>query len=153
MDTEEFKRRLRALALREGMTFSTFATLRLPDRCVLLTTIVRCFDPAAIYRERDVNQILKKWLASAGAMFETDHVNVRRWLVDTNVLMRTPDCAEYRLHPDIGERDDIERAPDVRAVDADALVAATRQSALEKRAHRKADWLARAPGAEHGKRG
>src|SRR6185436_19542469 len=142
MDTQEFERRLRALALREGMTFSTFATLRRSDRTVLLTTIVRCFDPEAVYRERDVNEILKQWLASAGAMVETDHVNMRRWLVDTNVLVRTPDCAEYRLHPGIAQRDDIEPAPDVAAIDAGAVVLAARQSARETRARRKAEWLA-----------
>jgi hypothetical protein len=153
MDTQEFERRLRALALREGMTFATFATLRRPDRSVLLTTIVRRFDPDAVYREHDVNEILKQWLASAGAMVETDHVNIRRWLVDTNVLARTPDCAEYRLHPSIAGRDDIEPATEVGMIDAGAVVLATRQSARETRAKRKAAWLAQTEDPKNAKRG
>ena len=143
MNAPEFERRLRALARRDGMTFSSFATLGDPDRAVLVDTIVRRFDPDAVYSERDVNRILKQWLAGAGAMVETDHVNVRRWLVDTQVLARTPDCAEYRLCPESHALLGGEDAAAIRKIDADRLVAGTREEARAKRAQRKAAWLAR----------
>ena len=99
MNAIEFERRLRKLAVRDGMTFSTLITLDDGDRAVLRTTMLARFDPAAVYTERQVNERLKAWLTGVGSMIETDHVNLRRLLVDTLVLTRTSDCAEYRVHP------------------------------------------------------
>ncbi len=141
MNVVEFERRLRSLALREGLTFATFATLNEADRAVLQTTILQRFDPQATWSERQVNEILKAWLASVGAMMETDHVHLRRWLIDTQVLARTADCAEYRVHPALAERSDIVRDAAVAALNAAAVVTETRRSACERRAARKAQWL------------
>jgi hypothetical protein len=38
--------------------------------------------------EREVNEILKHWLAREGAMLATDHVELRRMLVDSGLLAR-----------------------------------------------------------------
>ena len=97
MTATEFERRLRKLAVREGMTFATFNLLDEPDRAVLRATIVACFEAGAVYTERAVNERLKGWLAGVGRMITTDHVSLRRLLVDTQVLTRTPDCADYRV--------------------------------------------------------
>ena len=149
MDTAEFERRLRALAKRDGLTFATFATLPPADRAVLVTTIVQRFEVDAVYREREVNERLKGWLSGAGAMIETDHVHIRRWLVDTGVIVRTPDCAEYRLSvPAAAERAALPEG--TAALDPAAVVAATRREATEARSRRKAEWLARAPAAGAG---
>ena len=149
MDTAEFERRLRALAKRDGLTFATFTTLPAADRAVLVATIARSFDVDAVYREREVNERLKSWLSAAGAMIETDHVHVRRWLVDTGVMVRTPDCAEYRLSAATAA--DRAVLPDgIAALDAAAIVAATRREATEARSRRKAEWLARGPAAGAG---
>jgi hypothetical protein len=147
MTSTEFERRLRALAKRDGMTFSTLATLSPADRAVVVNTILRHFEPGATYGERDVNERLKAWLARGGAMFETDHVHVRRWLIDTAILVRTSDCAAYNVHPDLTGRADIERGDDVAALDVDAIVAETRTDARERRAARKSEWLKRAGSA------
>ena len=147
MNAEEYERRLRALAKREGLTFATLATLPPVDRATVLTTIVHCFDPDAVYRERDVNALLKAWLAGAGAMFETDHVHVRRWLVDLQVLNRTSDCAEYRLDPSVPERVDVAHDPAIARLDPDRIVAAARLEARAVREQRKSAWLERAHGA------
>jgi hypothetical protein len=152
MNADEFERRLRALAKRDGLTFATFATLPADDRTVLLTTIVLRFDPGTTYTERGVNELLKEWLAGAGAMVETDHVHVRRWLVDLQVLTRTSDCAEYRLHPDAQRRTDIVREPDVARLDPDAIVTAARREQREAREQRKTAWLKRTAGAGDAKR-
>ena len=151
MNAQEFERRLRQLARREGMTFATFATLPPDDRAVLLTTIVLRFNAQTTYREREVNELLKAWLAGAGAMVETDHVHVRRWLVDLQVMARTPDCAEYRLNAETAERTDIVREPDVARLDPDAIVSAARKQDREMRAQRKDAWLKRAAGAANAK--
>lgn len=140
MDTNEFERRLRALARREGLTFATFATLPQPDRRVLVATIAGKFDAGRSYREGEVNEVLKAWLSTAGAMIETDHVHIRRWLVDTGVLTRTSDCAEYRLGAAANEEP---IAPGAAGLDGAAIVPATRREAADNRARRKAEWLAR----------
>jgi hypothetical protein len=144
MDTAEFERRLRALAKRDGLTFATFATLPAADRAVLVATIAQSFAVDAVYREREVNERLKSWLSAAGAMIETDHVHVRRWLVDTGVMVRTPDCAEYRLSAATAA-DRAVLPGGIAALDAAAIVAATRREATEARSRRKTEWLARAP--------
>jgi len=38
--------------------------------------------------EREVNDALRAWLAGAGAMLATDHVELRRWLVDCRLVTR-----------------------------------------------------------------
>ena len=143
MDAVEFERRLAALARREGLTFSTLVSLPPPDRAVLVATIVRGFDAAAVYREREVNDVLRAWLGGAGAMVETDHVHIRRWLVDTCVLARTSDCAEYRLSPLPADLSRLVADPAIAALDAPRIVAATREALAAERARRKAEWLAR----------
>jgi hypothetical protein len=143
MDANEFERRLVALARREGLTFSTLVSLPPADRDVLVATIVRAFDATAVYRERDVNDILRNWLAGEAAMLETDHVHVRRWLVDTGVLTRTSDCAEYRLAPPSGAIAAIVDDPAIAALDPAGIVHTTREAMAAERARRKAEWLAR----------
>ena len=83
-----FAERLQKLALREGMTFATLATLGARDRAAVLATIMARFDPPVVYAERDVNERLEGWLAGEGANIETDHVTLRRWLVDTAAQSR-----------------------------------------------------------------
>lgn len=143
MTTTEFERRLRKLALREGMTISTFAGLGEADRAVLRATILARFEAAAVYTERQVNERLKAWLAGAGSMVETDHVNLRRLLIDTQVLARTADCAEYRVNP--GASALLPAALSVQ--DADAIVAGARRDQQAQRAARKEAWLRQAGGA------
>jgi hypothetical protein len=39
-------------------------------------------------REDEVNRRLSDWLANIGAMVQTDHVELRRWLVEAGYLAR-----------------------------------------------------------------
>ena len=142
MTATEFERRLGKLALREGMTFASFISLGGADRAVLNATILAHFDADAAYNEREVNEELKAWLAGAGSMIATDHVSLRRLLVDTQALARTADCAEYRLQ----QRPATGLAADLAALDAEAIVANARRADAERRAARKAAWLQRADG-------
>ena len=143
MTTTEFEQRLRKLALREGMTISTFAGLGEADRAVLRATILARFEAATVYTERQVNERLKAWLAGAGGMVETDHVNLRRLLIDTQVMTRTADCAEYRIPP--GAIAALPAA--LTAQDADTMVAGARSDRQAQRAARKDAWLRQAGGA------
>ncbi|MEP7083471.1 MAG: DUF2087 domain-containing protein, partial [Betaproteobacteria bacterium] len=110
------------------------------DRAALRASILSRFQPDAVYAEREINARLKDWLAGVGSMIETDHVNLRRLLVDTQVLTRTSDCAEYRVHPAAAA----EMTPEVAAIDAAAVVIDARNEADTRRSARKSAWLKRA---------
>ena len=143
MNAIEFERRLRKLAVRDGMTFATLITLDDGDRAVLRTTMLARFDSSAVYAEREVNERLKAWLAGVGRMIETDHVNLRRLLVDTQVLTRTSDCAEYRVHPEAA----VALSAELAALDAEAIAAGAKSEAETRRSARKAAWLKQAGAA------
>ncbi len=140
----EIEKKLRRLALREGMTFASMIGLAAADRDVLTATILARFDPGSTYTEKQVNEILKGWLGGAGSMLETDHATLRRWLIDTKLMSRTDDCAQYRLDASGIEA----RAPlgEFEALDADAIVIGARTADLERRAARKAAWLKQGAG-------
>ncbi|WP_066943079.1 DUF2087 domain-containing protein [Microtetraspora fusca] len=53
-------------------------------RAVLDHVAARCFDPAAEYDERAVNEKLREWCEGG----EVDHVAVRRYLIDMGILVR-----------------------------------------------------------------
>ena len=146
MTPEEFTRRLSKLALRDGMTFATLATLGVNDRSVVVATIAAKFDPAALYAEPEVNQRLKDWLASIAANVATDHVSLRRWLVDTQVLSRTDECTDYRLAPAaLGRLRDI-----AKSLDCQAIAERVRLEDEQARVARKAAWLQRAGEQRYG---
>ena len=46
--------------------------------------------------ERGANTVLKQFLSTAGAMLDTDHVELRRWLVDTGFVRRSDFGSDYR---------------------------------------------------------
>ena len=87
---ERMKALLRAF-LRDGRL------VRLPAKFsrrkqVLRYLAMRDFRPSARYTERQVNDVLRNWCEGA----ETDHVSVRRYLVDYGILARD-DAGEYWL--------------------------------------------------------
>ncbi len=143
MNRTEYEHRLRQLAVREGMTFATLIGLDEGDRTVLRATILARFDPGAVYSEGEVNERLKVWLTSVGSMIDTDHVNLRRLLVDTQILTRRSDCTEYRVHPAAAAALPAEFA----AIDAAAIVAGARNDTEARRSVRKAAWLKQTGGA------
>ena len=51
------------------------------------------------YREADVNETLKEWLATFSAPYGIDHVTLRRFMVDMQVLTRDRSGSTYHLNP------------------------------------------------------
>lgn len=47
----------------------------------------------------EVNEILYRWLQSAGGMLDVDYVELRRWLVDLKILSRDAYGRAYLLAP------------------------------------------------------
>ena len=54
------------------------------------------FEAEKVYRESEVNAILKDWLATFCAPYGIDHVTLRRHLVDARLLLREKSAASYR---------------------------------------------------------
>lgn len=78
----------RRLCVREALSLGGLQSGRRQDFGVVLAAAALAFDDGATYTEAEVNERLKAWLADPGAMLGTDHVELRRWLVDMRLLER-----------------------------------------------------------------
>ena len=58
------------------------------DRALVLALAACAIESGPTLREDEVNRRLSDWLADVGAMVQTDHVELRRWLVDAGYLAR-----------------------------------------------------------------
>ena len=77
--------RLATLAVKNGVALGL---LNEPDRGLVLALAASAFAAGRNYREAEVNRVLSAWLDGAGAMLRTDHVELRRWLVDAGFIAR-----------------------------------------------------------------
>ena len=67
------------------------------DRDILVQSILLTLDSSRAYSEREINQALRAWRRDVAPAIETDHVTLRRLLVDLGRLERTPDGARYQV--------------------------------------------------------
>ena len=82
--------RLAARVVKDGVSLGLLGDA---DRSLALAA---CALPTGrAHREADVNQLLGHWLEGAGAMLRTDHVELRRWLVDAGFVSRDGFGREY----------------------------------------------------------
>ena len=108
------------------------------DFVVITAAATLAFATGRDYSEREVNALLGEWLAGPGAMLATDHVELRRTLVDCRLLRRD----------DYGRRYGRGAAPQtwqaalaaLAAVDLAAEACAARTTDAQRRAQRKAQW-------------
>jgi len=77
--------RLEALVVKSGVSLGLLSEA---ERALVLALAACAIEPGRPLREDEVNRRLRDWLADAGAMLRTDHVELRRWLVDTACLAR-----------------------------------------------------------------
>ncbi len=85
VSAEEYVTRLKAICLRAaGSGFPR----KQRDRHILFRSIVADLDEGATYSEPKLNAVLKKWIADVGESLGTDHVHLRRHLVDEGYLVR-----------------------------------------------------------------
>ena len=89
--------RFAALAVRTGLSLGVLYSARIGDFHLLLAAASRAFAAGRAYSEREVNDILRRWLAQEGSMLAVDHVELRRWLVDCHVLLRDDYGRAYAL--------------------------------------------------------
>ena len=77
--------RLAALVVKDGISLGLLAE---GDRALVLALAAAAIEPGRAHREADVNRVLESWLAGPGALLRTDHVELRRWLVDAGFVSR-----------------------------------------------------------------
>ena len=85
---QDLLERLRTLAIRQRMSLGVMHSAAPADFALLMAAAAHAFVPGRAYTEPEVNVCLRAWLEGAGAMLDVDHVELRRWLVDTGVLAR-----------------------------------------------------------------
>ncbi|MCC7215883.1 MAG: DUF2087 domain-containing protein [Burkholderiales bacterium] len=145
MDADQAAARFAALAVRRRLSLGVMHSAKPEDFALVLAAAARVFAPVREYRERDVNDLLRAWLADAGAMLDVDHVELRRWLVDTGVLARDGFGRAYALGT---PRADVAAAIAALAPhDPAALSRAACDDEAARRAERKARWAAGVSGA------
>ena len=77
--------RLESLVLKSGLHLGLLSQ---PDRALVLALSACAIEAGPSLREYEVNRRLSDWLADVGAMVQTDHVELRRWLVDGGYVAR-----------------------------------------------------------------
>jgi len=93
--------RLDSLVLKNGLHLGLLAD---DDRSLVLALAAYAIEPAKTLREDDVNRRLRDWLVDVGAMLQTDHVELRRWLVDSGYVARDGWGHAYVRGPEQVER-------------------------------------------------
>ena len=104
------------------------------DQSLLVRLTAARFEAGRDYREAEVNDVVKEWLATFSAEYGIDHVTMRRALVDARLLVRDKSGALYRL--DDAKRDELAQ---LRGVEPAAVMKrAQEEREARKREHRKA---------------
>jgi hypothetical protein len=134
--------RFRRIAIKRGLTPQTLASGRHADFVVVTAAAAVAIDAGRHYSEAEVNARLKDWLAGPGAMLATDHVELRRWLVDCRLVARDGYGRDY-WRPAAPEAWQDALAA-LEGVDLAAEAADAREVDARTRAERKARWKAKA---------
>ncbi len=137
--------RLAHLAQRDGLLLSTLRERDARDFELVLASAALFLPATQLLDERGANGCLKHFLATAGVMLDTDHVELRRWLADLAFIHRSDYGTDYRRG----------HLPAWLASAADTLdserlaqaVSDARNAKASQRAARKAAWLAQQAGA------
>jgi tRNA(adenine34) deaminase len=82
--------------VRQGVHISSLQQKDGRDLELVFATASLYFPADRLLDEHGANAVLKEFLATAGAMLDTDHVELRRWLVDTGFVRRTDFGSDYR---------------------------------------------------------
>jgi tRNA(adenine34) deaminase len=133
--------RLGQLAVRQGVHLSTLQQKDGRDLELVFASATLFFPADKLLDERGANTVLKQFLSTAGAMLDTDHVELRRWLVDTGFVRRSDFGSDYRRGTLPAWLDEAAASLDPHAL-ADAVERAREARGAQREAKRQA-WLAR----------
>jgi len=132
----------RRLSAGQPRSLGDFESGRRADFRVVTAAAALAVDAGRSHTEAQINEALAQWLAGPGALVATDHVALRRCLVDCRLLVRDSYGRQYlRGDGPEGWRDTL---AGLAGVDLAAEAAAALFAEATKRAARKAAWERRA---------
>ena len=140
IDAAGWLERIAQLALRHGVHLSTLQQKAGGDLELLLASAALAFPADSALSEPQANEILKRFLATAGVMVATDHVELRRWMVDAGFLRRSDFGTDYRRGALPAWLGDAAGALDFDRI-ADTVAQARSANERQREARRQA-WLA-----------
>ena len=115
---------------------ATLRNLPLAAFNAVLASAALCVDAGRVLSEREINAALLDWLEHEGAFARTDHVELRRILVDCGLLERDGFGRAYRRREPTPEFAAIFR--ELEGFDVRGAVARTRAEAARARSERAA---------------
>ncbi len=139
------------MTVRTGDTLPTLARLVVkdglclgglpPPQLELLLALVWASMPVGVMSEREVNDVLIRQLAGPATCLDTDHVELRRWLVDAGWLGRDGFGREYlRTARPAMLPDRAAMADELQHVDMWQWVDGVRHDYQERREARRRAW-------------
>ena len=136
--------RLRRLILKSGLALGGLSET---DRALALAVPARALARDAVASEAQVNALLKSSLGAESSFLGTDHVELRRWLVDTRWWQRDAFGRRYERVV-ASELPEVLRTIDAALGDCDlaAWVIGQRDAARAARNQRRHTWEQRQPG-------
>ncbi|MBA2414080.1 MAG: tRNA adenosine(34) deaminase TadA [Burkholderiaceae bacterium] len=140
LSVEGWLQRMEHLALRHGVHLSTLQQKDGRDLEVLFASAMLAFPSDKLLGEQAANTILRHFLETAGVMVATDHVELRRWMVDTGFLQRSDYGTDYRRGTVPAWLADAAKALDIDRI-VDTVVDARTANVTERETRRQA-WLA-----------
>jgi Uncharacterized protein conserved in bacteria (DUF2087) len=116
------------------------------QRALALLVAAQALPLGAAMSEPEVNAALKGCLAGPASFLDTDHVELRRWLVDTGYWRRDGFGRSYERTPDADLQPGLLEAIDqvrgfIGGVALSAWIAERRADAQAQRAARRAAWV------------
>ncbi|GIL04555.1 MAG: hypothetical protein AMXMBFR72_06490 [Betaproteobacteria bacterium] len=134
--------RLTQLATRQHVHLSSLSQKDGRDLELVLASAALHFPAQQLLTEPQANEVLKGFLAGAGSFLDTDHVELRRWLVDFGFVGRSDYGADYRRGALPEWLRGAAEQLSAHAL-AEAVLSATHTRAAEREARKQA-WLAKA---------
>lgn len=131
---------LQSLVVKTGVSLGGLSEA---DRCWALAVPALRLAAGTVCTEAEVNALLKMCLQQEGAFLHTDHVELRRWLVDSGWWVRDGYGHAYRARPVEELPPHLQKvAMTLSGSDVAAWVVAQRQQAAREREARRQAWHA-----------